>query len=124
MSSLYRLRLVVTAWIHYSVTRLLVSPEKMYWPGDIIVFRRWDNQLVSHRLLAFYRRHGEMRYLTQPDSGTDSPITINQILGKVIGGVCHTNTFHIPLLQRFSSFAKFNWHILARVPPRLYQYYR
>jgi len=103
---------------------LLVSPEKIYWPGDIIVFRRWDNQLVSHRLLAFYRRHGEMRYLTQPDSGTrhDSPITIDHILGKVVGGACHTNTFNIPLLQRFRSFAKFSWYMLLRIPSLLHQY--
>ena len=95
----------------------------MYWPGDIIVFRRWDRQLVSHRLLAFYRRHGEIRYLTQPDSGSrpDSAITINQVLGKVIGGACHTNTFNIPLLQRFRSFAKFNWYMLSRIPSLLHQ---
>ncbi len=107
-------------------TRLLVSPEKMYWPGDIIVFRRWDRQLVSHRLLAYYRRHGERRYLTQPDSGSrpDSAITVDQILGKVVGGDCVKEAAKIPLWQRLMSVIRMCKVILVRIPAFLNRQYR
>ncbi len=105
---------------------LHISPEKMYWPGDIIVFRRWDRQLVSHRLLAYYRRHGEKRYLTQPDSGSrpDSAITVDQILGKVVGGACLKEAVNIPLRQRLMSVIRMCKVMLVRIPAYLNRLYR
>ncbi len=96
---------------------LEIKPAKIYWPGDILVFRRWDNQLISHRLLSFYYRNGKLKFLTQPDNGPipDSSISSDQILGKVTGGECQNDAVNIPLKSRIIALKNFFYLLILQL---------
>jgi phage repressor protein C with HTH and peptisase S24 domain len=62
-------------------TTLEVAPARVYWPGDVIVFRRADGRLVAHRVIGF--RPGKWLF-TQADASTapDSVVNPADILGR------------------------------------------
>jgi hypothetical protein len=57
-----------------------------YWPGDVLVYRDQHNQLLAHRLLGYYRRQGNWKYLIQADNapGPDAGVAFAGVIGKVI----------------------------------------
>ena len=65
--------------------RITISPEKNLGIGNVIVFKR-DDQMVCHRLVRVFEKDGMKYYQTRGDSffNLDEPVTLNQILGKVI----------------------------------------
>jgi len=62
-----------------------VSPEKSPSIGDLMVFKR-NGQMVCHRLVRVFEKDGMKYYRTRGDSffNFDEPVTLDQILGKVI----------------------------------------
>lgn len=69
----------------YTGDRITVSPEKSPSIGDLMVFKSND-QMVCHRLVRVFEKDGMKYYQTRGDSffNLDEPITLDQILGKVI----------------------------------------
>jgi len=65
--------------------RITVSPEKSPSIGDLMVFKSND-QMVCHRLVRVFEKDGMKYYQTRGDSfiNLDEPVTLDQILGKVI----------------------------------------
>lgn len=65
--------------------RLSVEQKSLYWPGDVIVFARGDNSLVSHRFLGYARGRSGWLALTRADvsNSADCPCHVSRILGKV-----------------------------------------
>ncbi len=62
-----------------------VRQSHLYIPGDIIVFESKFGQILSHRLLGYYFRHGKFHFLTQADNApdVDAGISRQQIIGKI-----------------------------------------
>jgi hypothetical protein len=69
----------------YTGDRITVSPEKSPSIGDLMVFKR-NGQMVCHRLVRVFEKDGMKYYRTRGDSffNFDEPVTLDQILGKVI----------------------------------------
>ena len=65
--------------------RITVTPQKNLVIGDLVVFARADN-IVCHKLVKIFERDDIKYYQTRGDShfGLDEPVTIDQILGKVV----------------------------------------
>jgi len=65
--------------------KITISPGKNFVIGNLIVFTR-DEQMVCHRLVQVFEKGGVKYYQTQGDSffSLDEPVTVDQILGKVI----------------------------------------
>ena len=65
--------------------RITVTPQKNFVIGDLIVFVREDN-VVCHKLVKSFDKDGVMYYQTRGVShfGLDEPVTVDQILGKVV----------------------------------------
>jgi hypothetical protein len=57
-----------------------------YWPGDVLVYRDQHDHLFAHRLLGYYRRQGNWRFLVQADNARrpDMGLQASQVIGKVI----------------------------------------
>jgi hypothetical protein len=68
--------------------RIVVAPQRIYWPGDVVAFRSLSGPLFVHRLLGPLRRAGTWWVLAQGDalSRPDEPVTWDQVLGRVRGG--------------------------------------
>ena len=64
-------------------TTLEVAPARVYWPGDVIVFRRGDGRLVAHRVIGF--RPGKWLF-TQADGSAapDSAVNPADIVGRAL----------------------------------------
>ena len=62
-----------------------VIQKRAYLPGDVVVIRRGDGILVSHRLLVVYRKNRIWKALTKADRHrrADAATPINNILGCV-----------------------------------------
>jgi len=56
-----------------------------YWPGEIVVFRRGGDEIVSHRLLGYLPGRRGLKALTRADSAShaDNPVTLDYVLGRV-----------------------------------------
>ena len=65
--------------------KITISPGKCFDIGNLIVFAK-DEQMVCHRLVRVFETDGIKYYQTRGDSffGLDEPVTVEQILGKVI----------------------------------------
>jgi signal peptidase I len=65
--------------------RITINAAKNLGIGDIIVFKRND-QMVCHRMVRVFEKDGMNYYQTRGDSffNLDEPVTLDQILGKVI----------------------------------------
>lgn len=68
-------------------TPVEVTPARVYWPGDVIVFRGADGRLLAHRLLGYRPLHGRLACVTQGDGCVcpDAPVPLSQILGRAAG---------------------------------------
>lgn len=86
-----------------------VKGAKFYWPGDCLVFIGLDGQLTVHRLIGYYFRRRQIRYLTQSDRGVspDFSIAHRHIIGKVCGGACDERLINVPALHRVQALGRF-----------------
>lgn len=71
-------------------TTLEVAPARLYWPGDVIVFRRRDGRLVAHRVIG--ARPGRWLF-TQADASVapDSAVHPADIVGRALVEVSLAN---------------------------------
>ena len=67
-------------------SNIKVRSMGFYWPGDVLVYRDQNNQLLAHRLLGYYRRRGSWKHLIQADNALrpDMGVPASQVIGKVI----------------------------------------
>ena len=86
-----------------------VKSKRLYWPGDVLVFRGNDNQVCIHRFLSCYLRHGCIRYMTKADTALrpDSSVERHHIIGKVCGGDGSPKLSAVPLSHRLRAFGCF-----------------
>jgi signal peptidase I len=65
--------------------RVLVSAARLYWPGDILVFRAPDGRLLAHRLLGYRPWRGGIALVTRGDACVvhDSPVPKAAVLGRI-----------------------------------------
>ena len=66
---------------------VIVTSRRIYWPGDILVFRYGDTGLRIHRLIAYRFKGRSLQLLTRGDRSEsfDAPIHLDQVIGKVKG---------------------------------------
>jgi hypothetical protein len=64
---------------------VIVTSCRLYWPGDILVFRHGDAGLRIHRLIAYRFKGWSLQFLTCGDQSKsfDAPIHPDQVIGKV-----------------------------------------
>ncbi len=62
-----------------------LEKKSIYWPGDIIAFRRGDDEVVSHRFLGYLPGRKCWRVITRADSAgaADGPVPVKDVLGRV-----------------------------------------
>ena len=86
-----------------------ISSKRFYWPGDVLVFRRQDGQVLVHRLTGFYPSRNGLRYLTKADAALspDSPVGKQGIIGKISGGDVASVVQNVPLAHRLRSLCFF-----------------
>ena len=67
--------------------RVEVVPARLYWPGDVLVFRAADGRLLAHRLLGYRRHGGRLALVTRGDGCPclDSPVPPERVVGRVRG---------------------------------------
>ncbi len=65
--------------------RVEVAAARVYWPGDVVVFRAPDGRLLAHRLLGFRLYAGALALVTRGDSCPvhDAPVPLSHVLGRV-----------------------------------------
>ena len=65
--------------------RVLVSAARLYWPGDVLVFRAPDGRLLAHRLLGYRPWQGGIALVTRGDSCVvhDFPVPKTAVLGRI-----------------------------------------
>jgi hypothetical protein len=65
--------------------RVIVTYRRIYWPGDILVFRYGDAGLRIHRLIAYRIKGRSLQPITRGDKSEffDAPIHLEQVIGKV-----------------------------------------
>jgi hypothetical protein len=66
--------------------RVVTEYRRLYCPGDIIIYARGDDVLVSHRFLGYVLRRRGWLALTRADQSliTDAPCPVARVLGKII----------------------------------------
>jgi hypothetical protein len=81
-------------------SEVTVIRKSVYWPGDIIVLGRSDNQLFSHRFLGYLPGLGGLNAVTIADSETQpDPLSpASRILGKVVR-INGEDSGHLPCLR-------------------------
>lgn len=67
--------------------RVEVAPARLYWPGDVIVFRAPDGRWLVHRLLGWRWWQGRLAGVTRGDGCPchDAPVPFGRVLGRVVG---------------------------------------
>jgi hypothetical protein len=100
-----------------SGTGVRVKGAKFYWPGDCLVFAGADGRLTAHRLLGYYYKQRQIRYLTQADRAKrpDRYILKRHIIGKICGGECDPRLAKAPPLHRLRAGGKFARYCLERI---------
>lgn len=96
--------------------RVEVAPARLYWPGDVIVFRAADGRWLVHRLLGWRRLQGRLAAVTRGDGCPchDAPVPFGQVLGRVVGPAGRVTP-----VGRLRSVASFLRLALRRLfPPR------
>lgn len=65
--------------------RVLVSAARVYWPGDVLVFRAPDGRLLAHRLLGYRPWQGGIALVTRGDTCVvhDFPVLKTAVLGRI-----------------------------------------
>jgi hypothetical protein len=66
---------------------VIVSSARRFWPGDILLFRDSQDQLVTHRLLGGIPTRAGWRFILRGDacSKVDGGVRREQICGRVVG---------------------------------------
>lgn len=97
-----------------------IRRQRLYLPGDILVKRCTNGQLVAHRLTGFYPRNKELHFVTRADNATtaDTSIAGSRIIGKINGGECAIAASKIPLSHRGKAFSQFATLTLQRLALR------
>jgi len=94
---------------------LRVRRHRLYWPGDVVVFRRHDGRLLVHRVIGWYYRESRWKLMTRADnaSSADAAITAEHI----VGAVSHVNgaAWRVPLPHRLHAINQFAGISLARI---------
>ena len=71
-------------------TQVRLAHHHLYWPGDIVAFRRGNDDVVSHRFLGYLPGRRGWRVITRADNAhrADSPALLLHVLGCVthVGG--------------------------------------
>ncbi len=67
--------------------RVEVAPARLYWPGDVLVFRSSDGRLRVHRFLGYRLHAGRLACVTRGDGCAcrDFPVPLDGVLGRVAG---------------------------------------
>ena len=62
-----------------------VAAARVYWPGDVVVFRAPDGHLLAHRLLGYRLHAGSLALVTRGDSCPvhDAPVPLAWVLGRI-----------------------------------------
>jgi len=65
--------------------RVRVAAARVYWPGDVVVFRAPDGRLLAHRLLGYRPWKGALALVTRGDACAvhDAPVPLDAVLGRV-----------------------------------------
>ena len=65
--------------------RVRVAAARLYWPGDVVVFRAADGRLLAHRLLGYRLHAGALALVTRGDACAvhDAPVPLARVLGRV-----------------------------------------
>lgn len=65
--------------------RVPVAAARVYWPGDVVVFRAPDGRLLAHRLLGYRPWQGGLALVTRGDAcaAHDAPVPLGAVLGRV-----------------------------------------
>ncbi len=94
-----------------------VIRQSFYWPGDPVVIHAADGRLLSHRLLGFYPRARQLRWLTQADNARwpDAAVSAERIIGRVCGGQCAPALVRVPLGHRLKAIFRFCLFVLIRL---------
>jgi len=94
-----------------------VKQQAFYWPGDILVKRGFDGQLVAHRLIGIFPRKGRWYFVSRADSAAkaDVPVPGTQIIGRVLGGECVETVVLVPIRYRIKAVGQFAWLIGKRI---------
>jgi len=94
-----------------------VRKQAFYWPGDVLVKRGFNGQLLAHRLIGVFPRKGRLYFVSRADSATraDVPVASSQIIGRVTGGECMASVVSVPLRHRIRATR----HFIALVAERL-----
>lgn len=89
--------------------QVLVKAQRVYLPGDCLVFIGPGNQLLAHRLIGYYFKQRRWRYLTQADQALapDRYLFREDIVGRIQGGDCTPRLHKIPITHRIRALQKF-----------------
>lgn len=100
--------------------RVLVSRNRFYWPGDVILFEDHRGRFLAHRLLGFFRRRKQLFVLAQADKASrpDVIVPTRHIIGRVTGGQCGLGVTRVPITHRVKAIARLFRFVLSRVPRR------
>lgn len=65
--------------------RVRVAAARIYWPGDVLVFRGADGRLLAHRLLGYRPYGGGLALVTRGDGCAvhDAPVPPAAVLGRI-----------------------------------------
>jgi len=65
--------------------RVRVAAARVYWPGDVLVFRAADGRLLAHRLLGYRPFAGGLALVTRGDACVvhDAPVPPAAVLGRI-----------------------------------------
>ncbi len=98
-------------------SKVRISPQRTYWPGDILVIRSGDGRLLAHRLLGIYPYRGRVNYITQGDNVAivDIAVRRSDIIGRVTSSDPGGMVITIPLLSRYKALWKFVRFIFKRL---------
>lgn len=98
-----------------------VQKQRFYWPGDILVKRDANGQLIAHRLIGFFPREGQLFYVSRADNAqkADAPVAGVQIIGRVSGGECARSVVSVPLRDRLRSTRQFTVLLAKRLGHRI-----
>lgn len=95
-----------------------VRNQKLYLPGDVLVYRLADGGLAAHRLIGFVWRPSrglELVTATDTAEGADPVIGADRVLGRVCGGHCPPVVASVPWTQRLRSLGRFTRHLARRL---------
>ena len=98
-----------------------IIKQAKYYPGDVIVKRCHDDQLMAHRLIGWYPHKGGLLFVTRADNArvADRGVPISRIIGRVSAGECAESVISVPVKQRIKAVGQFLILILTRLGHRM-----